>query len=58
MKTIQIESGFHIIIRDADTNQLTLCVEGSWATREEAEDFANAEVGMDWVVVFINSDKQ
>ncbi len=54
---IQIENGFHVIIRDSETNQLTLCIEGSWGTREEAEDFANAEVGADWTVVYIKGGK-
>ncbi len=54
---IKIETGYHLVTSDSETGFLHLDIEGPWETREQAEDFANAECGADWTVVYIKGGK-
>ncbi len=52
---IKIATGYHLVVVSEDG--LILDMEGPWETRELAEDFANAECGADWTVVYIKVGK-
>ncbi len=52
---LKIETGYHLVVSSEE--QLFLDIEGPWETREQAEDFANAECGADWTVVYIKGGK-
>ncbi len=52
---INIKTGYHLVV--LTEAGLVIDMEGPWETREQAEDFANAEVGADWTVVYIKGGK-